>query len=411
MADVYAMRVLVLDDEAFTLKLLHKMLRNLGVQEVTICISGSEALAHIAAAQPPPDLILCDLNMPRMDGIEFVRALVECDYAGSLALMSGEDERVLYSAAKLVQEHRLIMLGHLVKPIAPAGLRALLDKWVPPVGRSANEEAKRYGADELRDAIAGGQMVNYYQPIVNVASRQCVGVETLVRWRHPEDGLVMPDRFIGVAESHGLIDDLTMCVVRGAFLQMSQWEQAGNHLRVAINVSMINLSTLSFPDAVAACAREHNVVPRRVKLEVTETQLLKDMRRVLDVLVRLRLKGFHLSIDDFGTGHSSLAQLRDVPFDQIKIDKGFVHGAWSDKTVRAIYDASLGLSRQLGFEAVAEGIEDKQDWEFVQRTGCHLAQGYFIGRPVTADQLPQWMDVWETRASEELKPHAEPAKP
>lgn len=411
LAERYAIRVMVLDDEAFTLKLLQKMLHKLGVREVITCLSGGEALLYLSGTMPRPDLILCDLNMPGMDGIEFVRALVAHDYCGSVILMSGEDERVLHTAAKLAQEHRLTILGQLVKPVSPAGLRGLLASWLPPIQRQPRVDHKAYSADELRHAIVTGQLVNHYQPVVNVASRQCVGVEVLVRWRHPQDGLVMPDRFIGLAESHGLIDDLTTAVVRAVFAQMGVWDRAGHTLSVAINVSMMSLTTLSFPDTLAACARAENVVPRRVKLEVTETQLLKDMRNVLDVLVRLRLKGFHLSIDDFGTGHSSLAQLRDIPFDQIKIDRGFVHGAGSDRTVRAIYDASLGLANQLGFEAVAEGVEDQEDWDLVQRTGCSLAQGYFIGRPVPAERLPDLLAAWEERVRGELKTAVGPLEP
>ena len=120
------------------------------------------------------------------------------------------------------------------------------------------------------------------------------------------------------------------------------------------------------------------------------------------VVTRLRLKRFRLSIDDFGTGHSSLAQLRDIPFDELKIDQSFVHAAWADETLRAMYDASLGLARQLGIEAVAEGVEDRNDWDFLRRTGCDLAQGYFIARPMPAADFSGWIQVWEARVREEF---------
>ncbi len=120
------------------------------------------------------------------------------------------------------------------------------------------------------------------------------------------------------------------------------------------------------------------------------------------VVTRLRLKRFRLSIDDFGTGHSSLAQLRDIPFDELKIDQSFVHRAWTDETLRAMYDASLGLARQLGIEAVAEGVEDRNDWDFLRRTGCDLAQGYFIARPMPAADFSGWIQVWEARVREEF---------
>jgi EAL domain-containing protein (putative c-di-GMP-specific phosphodiesterase class I) len=227
-----------------------------------------------------------------------------------------------------------------------------------------------------------------------------MGVETLVRWRHPQDGMVSPDHFIGVAEEHGLIDELTRVVLRDALAQTRIWQDAGLALRVAVNVSTDNLASLKFVNFVAEQAAAAGVAPQDVVLEVTESRLMKDMRAPLEILTRLRLKRFRLSIDDFGTGHSSLSQLRDIPFDELKIDRGFVHGVWANETVRAIYDASCRLARQLDMEIVAEGVEDRDDWDFLRRTGCDLAQGYFIAQPMPAADLPGWMKAWQERAWE-----------
>lgn len=394
MADTSAIRILALDDDPFMLRLLTHMLASQGFTRVTTCDSGRTALDWVDRPEGPPDLILCDLNMPEMDGAEFVRQLVDHRYAGSVILVSGEDERVLQTAEILVKAHRIAVLGHLQKPFTPEGLAAMLEKWIPPSQGQPRAEKKAYGADELRAAIANGELVNFYQPKVAVATGQAVGVETLVRWRHPVDGLVFPDQFIGVAEGHGLIDDLTCVVLTGALAQAKVWQEAGLVLRVAVNVSMENLASLGFADFVAGLAAEAGVPPQGVVLEVTESRLMGDLRAPLEALTRLRLKRFHLSIDDFGTGHSSLVQLRDIPFDELKIDQSFVHGAWSDATVRAIYDASLGLANQLGMEVVAEGVEDQDDWDFLRRTRCHLAQGYFIARPMPAADLAGWVGTW-----------------
>ncbi|WP_240538340.1 EAL domain-containing protein [Rhodoferax sp. PAMC 29310] len=261
---------------------------------------------------------------------------------------------------------------------------------------------KVYGADELRAAIANGELVNYYQPKVVVATGEVVGVETLVRWRHPQDGMVFPDQFIGVAEAHGLIDVLTRVVLTGALAQAKVWQDAGWVLRVAVNLSMVSLTSLDFPDFVAGLAAQAGVPPQGLVLEVTESRLMQDLRAPLEILTRLRLKRFRLSIDDFGTGHSSLTQLHDLPFDELKIDQSFVHSAWTNETLRAMYDASLGLARQLGIEVVAEGVEDRADWNFLRRTGCDLAQGYFIARPMPAADFPGWMEDWQDRVSSGL---------
>ena len=223
-----------------------------------------------------------------------------------------------------------------------------------------------------------------------------MGVETLVRWRHPQDGMVFPDQFISVAEAHGLIDDLTRVVLTNALAQARLWQDAGLTLIVAVNLSMDNLASPDYTDLVAGLATMAGVLPQTMELEVTESRLMEDLRIPLEILTRLRLKRFRLSIDDFGTGNSSLAQLRDLPFDELKIDQSFVRGAWNNEKLRAMFDSSLGLAKQLGMEAVAEGVEDQADWDFVRKAGGDIAQGYFIARPMPAADLPGWIQSWQT---------------
>jgi EAL domain-containing protein (putative c-di-GMP-specific phosphodiesterase class I)/FixJ family two-component response regulator len=399
MVEKSTIRIMVLDDEPFMLKLLARMLTNLGITRVTTCDSGRIALESFESPNTPPDLILLDLNMPEMDGIEFVRHLVEQLYTGSLILISGENERMLQTVEKLVRAHKISVLGHLHKPIKPEGLSTLLERWTPHSLGNSGAVKKVYGAAEVRAAIDNGELVNYYQPKVVVATGEVVGVEALVRWCHPQDGMVFPDQFISVAEAHGLIDDLTRVVLANALAQVKAWKEAGLTLRMAVNVSMDNLLSLDFANFVAAQVATAGVAPQEVVLEVTESRLMQDARAPLEILTRLRLKRFRLSIDDFGTGHSSLVQLRDIPFDELKIDRGFVHRAWADETVRAMYDASLGLAKQLGMDVVAEGVEDRDDWDFLRKTGCDLAQGYFIAKPMPAADLSDWMESWHKRGS------------
>lgn len=210
-----------------------------------------------------------------------------------------------------------------------------------------------------------------------------------------------PDQFIGLAEAHGLIDALTQVVLAQALRDSTTWAREGLALKVAVNVSMDNLHALEFPERITAVAAAAEVKPQSIVLEVTESQLMKDLRAPLEILTRLRLRRFKLSIDDFGTGHSSLAQLRDVPFDELKIDQGFVHGAHHNETLRAIFFASLGLAKELGMEVVAEGVEDADDWGFLLQSGCDLAQGYFIARPMPADQVLDWVAAWRARWARE----------
>ena len=390
-------RIILLDDESFQLKLLTRQLANMGYFEVGACTSGVEALALIEGQSSVEKLVFVDLNMPDMDGVEFLRQLVNCQYTGALVLVSGEDERILETAERLALGNHLNVLGYLSKPVQPVALRALLDQWGHQGAKEAGKIRESYDATQVRHAIDGGELVNFYQPKVDVASGALVGVESLVRWRHPHDGLVFPEQFIAVAEEHDLIDDLTRTVLTGALTQAWRWRDEGLALRVAVNISMDNLRQLDFPDFVLDEIFRHGLVPSDIILELTESRLMKNNSMSLDILTRLRLKQVSLSIDDFGTGHSSLSQLRDIPFDELKIDYSFVHGAHQSATQRAIFGASLGMARELRMKTVAEGIEDRADWDFLRTQSCDLAQGFFIAKPMSAEDLPAWLAAWETR--------------
>jgi EAL domain-containing protein (putative c-di-GMP-specific phosphodiesterase class I)/FixJ family two-component response regulator len=398
------LKILILDDEPFMLKLLEHMLTRLGFNQLTSYDNGERAIASLNSSSRHPDLILLDLNMPEMDGIEFVRHLVGKSYSGSIILVSGENVRMMQTVERLVSVHKITMLGYLQKPINPEELSTLLERWEPASYVRPPLAKKIYGANDVCAAIDNHELVNYYQPKVNVASGKVIGVETLVRWRHPQDGMVFPDQFIDVAEDHGLINDLTRVVMNEAFSQTRIWRDAGLCLRVALNISMKNLDSLEFADYVTTAAATADIVPDDIVLEVTESRLMTNLSTSLEILTRLRLKGFHLSIDDFGTGHSSLTQLRDLPFNELKIDQTFVRGAASNETLRSIYNASLSLAQQLDMKSVAEGVEDQADWDFISSSGCDLAQGYFIAKPMPADELHDWIIRWEANIENLITP-------
>jgi EAL domain-containing protein (putative c-di-GMP-specific phosphodiesterase class I)/FixJ family two-component response regulator len=391
--------ILLLDDDPFMLKLLTVMLVQLGYTRVAACDSGEKALQRIGENEVPPDLIFLDINMPGMDGVEFIRRLVECRFGGSVILVSGENSRILESVEKLIEAHKLTALGHLQKPVKPEELARLIGRLEPNKGHREPTRSGRhsYCVDELRASIAEGELVNYYQPKVALATFEVVGVESLVRWQHPSDGIVFPDQFLDLAEQHGLLTDITGVVLVEAMKQAKAWSQAGHPLPVAVNVSMDDLIALDFPDMAANLAASVGVESRFVTLEVTEGQVMRQRSTILDVLSRLSLKRFGLSIDDFGTGHSSLAQLRDLPFNELKVDRGFVHGAAADATRGAICSASLRMAHQLQMKVVAEGIEDKEDWDFLAHLGCDIGQGYFIARPMPAAAVLDWLSAWGKR--------------
>lgn len=390
-----SINILALDDDPFMLKLLVRILKNIGHNKVSTCDSGQAALELINNMDLRPDLILLDINMPRMDGLEFVRHLVEWCYSGSIILVSGEDERTRQAAEKLARAHKITVLGHLHKPVKPDALAELIKKWEPAKDCIHRAELKIYSAEEVRAAITNGELINHYQPKVATDTGQVKGVETLVRWNHPHDGMVFPDQFIGVAEAHGLIGDLTLMVLTDALSQVKLWQDEGLTLHVAVNLSMDSLVSLDFADLIAGILEKSGVAPQILELEVTETRLMDDLRIPLEALSRLRLKRIRLSIDDFGIGNSTLAQLRDLPFDELKIDQSFVHGACKNKKLQAMFNSCLALAKQLKMSVVAEGVEDQADFDFVCKTGCDIAQGYFIAKPMPGADIPAWIRSWK----------------
>jgi EAL domain-containing protein (putative c-di-GMP-specific phosphodiesterase class I) len=391
--DPKAAGIVLLDDDPFMLKLLTHMLAQLGYTRVVACDCGEKALQQITGTDEVVDLIFLDINMPGMDGVEFIRRLVECRYGGSVILVSGENSRILESVEKLIEVQRLVALGHLQKPVNRDELVSLISRLKPNIGHSGFKRVSQhsYSVEQLRAALSHGELVNYYQPKVALATGEVVGLESLVRWQHPVDGLICPDEFLGLAAEHGLLTEMTGVVLIEAMKQVKAWQQAGYHLPVAVNVSMDDLIALDFPDIAVSLAASVGVEPHLLTLEVTEGQVMRQLSTVLDVLSRLSLKRFRLAIDDFGTGHSSLAQLRDLPFDELKVDRSFVHGASTDGTRRAICSASLRMAHQLQMQVVGEGIENQDDWDFLAQLGCDVGQGHFIARPMPAASVVDWM--------------------
>jgi len=387
------LRCLVVDDEAFMRTLVTRILGGMGIQNVRACEDGRAALAVVTEGV---DVVLCDLNMPGMDGIEFLRHLAGLDYGGAVVLISGEDERVLHTATTLAHAHDLRVLGAVAKPVTPAALGALLQEAAQPQTRRAGPRAPidPVAVEELREAIATDQLTVFFQPKVRVGDRVVSGVESLVRWRHPERGLVPPVAFVGVAEDADLIDAMTDVVFRKAMEQGGRWRARGLDLKVAVNISVDSLGRYDLPETLVGIAAEAGLPPSHVMLEITESRLMADIKSPLEVLTRLRMKGVGLSIDDFGTGHSSLEQLRRIPFTELKIDRAFVHGAARDPAARAILESSASLAHSLGMTTVAEGAEDQTDVSLVAALGIDLIQGFVFAKPMPAEAFDDWLADW-----------------
>jgi diguanylate cyclase (GGDEF)-like protein len=253
---------------------------------------------------------------------------------------------------------------------------------------------------ELRRAIDTNELSLYFQPKVSHASGRITSVEALVRWQHPRHGLLGPDQFVPIAEQTGLIRPLAHWVLNAALRQCHRWRQEGVDLAVAVNLSMRNLHDPQIVEMIGALLKQWGVPPVRLIVEITESSLMADAARAMEVLTRLRSMGVGISIDDFGTGYSSLAYLKRLPVDELKIDKSFVQHMAADDNDAAIVRSTIGLAHDLGLRVVAEGIEDEATWALLAELGCDVAQGYFVSRPLPAAELGGWLQAsrWQVRS-------------
>jgi diguanylate cyclase (GGDEF)-like protein/PAS domain S-box-containing protein len=244
---------------------------------------------------------------------------------------------------------------------------------------------------ELRRALQRRELVLYYQPKAGLASGAVDSVEALVRWNHPDRGLVFPDAFIPLAQETGLIRPLTQYVLEEAIRQCRAWQSEGIELSVSVNLSARNLLDVEFPDQVERLLASSGLEPARLELEITETTMLNDGARTKAALDRLSGLGVRISIDDFGTGYSSLSYLRQLPISEIKIDRSFVMNMDNCEDDAVIVRSTIDLGRNLGLKVVAEGVESEAVWQQLRRLGCTAAQGYYLTKPVPPDELRDWL--------------------
>ncbi|HET7772350.1 MAG TPA: EAL domain-containing protein, partial [Burkholderiaceae bacterium] len=257
---------------------------------------------------------------------------------------------------------------------------------------------------DLQRAIGAGELRLFLQPKIALASGELVGAEALLRWQHPTRGMIPPLDFIPFAEQTGFIRHLTAWVI-GEILRISpQLSNAGHALSLAVNLSTRDLMDLELPDKIAAQLARFSVPPHALKLEITESAIMDDPSRAESVLDRLHGMGLPLSIDDFGTGYSSLAYLKRLPVKELKIDRSFVMHLDREDGDHKIVRSTIDLAHTLDLEVVAEGVENLAIWRVLQSMGCDLAQGYFVSRPLPADQFEAWARDWPHRRDSLLNP-------
>lgn len=347
------------------------------------------------AAADVCDVIVLDLLMPGMDGVEVLRGLAAAGSRAQIILMSGMDRRVLESARKVAAMQNLSVAGVLNKPFRPAELRNMFTGIIATTTNAVDKKVRPpqvvVTVEDLARAIAHDELVMHYQPKLNLADQRWIGVEALVRWQHPVHGLLYPDAFVHIAEGGELALPFTYEVARKAVADCAVMiATMGFEGSLAINIPPSALTEATVPEQLLEIIAGSVLEPSRLVVEITETSIPTGLALSLDIQTRLRMRGIRLSIDDFGTGHSSLERLHETPFDELKIDMMFVRVAEHDPALRLIAESAVTLGHSLGMVVVAEGVENAEALVWLTQIGCDSAQGYHISRPVPLSALGQW---------------------
>lgn len=344
-------------------------------------------------------IMMLDLHMPEMDGIEVIRRLAQMPNTPALILLSGHDTSVLNSAEKLCQAHGLEIIGCYRKPLSMEVLLQLFKQNIPDTNSTGINHRKtgncspaktKIAVLNLQQAIKDKQIIQHFQPQIDIASGQLVGIEALVRWQHLEQGIIYPSQFLPLIEQKGMMNMLTSWVLDHAVKQGQLCQRAGLAITVSVNMSALDITGLMLPEQLAELLNDNELDATQLTLEITESALMGKLVTSLDILTRLRLKGIKLSIDDFGTGYSSLSQLHRIPFSELKIDRSFVCNMSEDDEARAIVKTCIMLGHELNMRVVAEGVESEQQLKLLKQMGCDLAQGYFIAKPMSGSELLLW---------------------
>ena len=388
--------VLIIDDDPLLLMIAESYFRAKGSKNIRTALDGLIALEVLDELEVPPGLILCDLNMPNIDGLQFLRLLKQRNYDGPVVILSSEHQSIISMAEKLAKTHNLNIVAALSKPLKPAGLDDVLLKLKKPVFANAPITRHPISKKELQSAISSGNIVPWYQPKVDAQTGRIVGVEALARWVLPDGSIIEPDAFIPLAEQTGLIKLLTQKIIHQVIKDAKRLTRLRLSLGIAINLSVNVLDDVELPDQIAFLMDEADLAPSMFTFEITESGIVEKDAVPIEVLARLRMLRFGLSIDDFGTAYSNLEHLMQFPFTELKIDRMFVSKALADEKAMASVETSILLARKLGLTIVAEGVETQEDWKYLKEYGVEELQGFFFSKALPFEKLIDYIYSWSS---------------
>ncbi|MCS0587638.1 EAL domain-containing protein [Massilia norwichensis] len=386
---------LVAEAEPVQRRALIEALGQLGASRVTDVPDGPTALRTLQAGfTPKVDVAVIDLALGGMDGLELLRAIAGLKSGVRLIVIGAQPASVLFSVETLAQAYGVELLGTVAKPVSSAKLKTLLDNLQPPARPRAAPSSPAFSFAEVGVGLQQRQFEPFFQPKIELATGQVKGLETFARWRHPEHGVLGPGAFIDALEQNNRIDFLDWTMIELSVECCRKYHDQGIPISISLNLAPETLAHPHFIRQVQSCMKRHGLMPDYLTFEIPEAAILKFDADFIERLVRLRMMGFGLAIDDYGTGRSNLQLLARIPFSELKIDRSFVDGASKKRPLGTVLKSCLGLAHSLDRMSVAVGVETRQDWDFLQGLGCTYAQGYHIANPMAASAFPGWLEDW-----------------
>jgi len=386
------LNVLVVDDSNVQRNHVMNMCLQQGVANVVGAINGVDAIDKLQ--EDTFDLVFIDLEMPIMDGVELSRKIAKEKLAQSVIILSSKDPSLISSIGTMAESDGLNVLGTFKKPMQVKDLENSLNRLTSH--SNSNETHKIYNRLEVDDLINGikeQQITLFYQPKLTCKGLLLKGVEALARWNHPKLGFVSPVEFITAAEEFGVISELTHYLFDIALKQKVQWRDHGVNFHLAFNLSPLSLADNDLADKISSQVELHQIESKEIVLEVTENAICGEISTAIETLAKLRLKGFKLAIDDYGTGFANAQQLSRVPATELKLDRILVDNVATRPQQLAILKSTVNLAKDLGLNTVAEGVENFDDFKLLFELNVDLVQGYYFAKPMDAKTLVHWLQV------------------
>lgn len=395
--EIASLHFLVAEGEPVQRELLVGMLRHLGAQHVTPASDGTSALRLLEIGlTPPANIALMDLALPGMDGLEVIRRLAEIDCRAGIIILAAESADVLFSVETMAEAYGLDVLGSSGKPMTSARLQELIAHYREPVAEpESGPQHPEFTFAEVERGLQGREFGPHFQPKIELETGAVKGLEMFARWHHPEYGVLGPSAFVPVLQSARRVDFLDWCMIEKSVAACRSLHDKGIPISFSFNVDPSTLAHPQFIAQITACLTRHRVLADYVTFEITEASVLTTNPHFLERLLRLRMMGFGLAIDDYGTGRSNLQLLAAIPFSELKIDPGFVDGASRKRPIGTVLKSFIGLARSLSRDACAVGVETRADWDFLQSLGCAYAQGFYIANPMPVEDIPGWLHDWK----------------